>query len=249
MINKNDLIKIAKLYGMRPWQQEKHYIQSLILVAMGNKQVVLKGGTYLWFFHNLPRFSEDLDFTTSGRLSKNLPETISESLKYFGVDNALKIISDDEKTLSFRVSAKGPLNTSDIDLCHVYIEISKREKIILKPVSISTKTEPYGLPIKVLSGMYLSEAAAEKIRAILTRNKARDVYDLWYLMNKGYTPQMKVVEEKLNYYEKNFSLELFTEKIKETENFWKKELKPILFGQLPDFQGVFKFLIMKVKEI
>lgn len=128
MINKNDLKKIARLYEMRPWQQEKHYIQSLILVAMGKEPVVLKGGTYLWLFNNLPRFSEDLDFTASGRLSKNLPEMVSESLEFFGVDNALKIISDDEKIVSFRVGAKGPLNTSDIDLCHVYIEISRRGK-------------------------------------------------------------------------------------------------------------------------
>ncbi|MEA3313328.1 MAG: nucleotidyl transferase AbiEii/AbiGii toxin family protein [Caldisericota bacterium] len=249
MINKNDLIKIARLYEMRPWQQEKHYIQSLILVAIGKEPVVLKGGTYLWFFNNLPRFSEDLDFTASGRLSKNLPEMVSESLEFFGVDNALKIISDNEKTLSFRVSAKGPLNTLDIDLCYVYIEINRREKIILKPVSILTKIEPYGLPIKVLSGMHLSEVAAEKIRAILTRSKARDVYDLWFLIKEGYTPQLKIVEEKLNHYEKNFSLELFTEKLKKTENIWVKELKPILFGHLPEFQGAFEFLINKVKEI
>ncbi len=37
MINKNDLIKIARLYGMHPWQQEKHYIQSLILVTIGGR--------------------------------------------------------------------------------------------------------------------------------------------------------------------------------------------------------------------
>ncbi len=34
MIDKETLIKLAKLNNLRPWQQEKHYIQSLILVAL-----------------------------------------------------------------------------------------------------------------------------------------------------------------------------------------------------------------------
>lgn len=34
-----------------------------MLNALYDEQLVFKGGTYLWLFHGLPRFSEDLDFT------------------------------------------------------------------------------------------------------------------------------------------------------------------------------------------
>ena len=90
MIDKKTLISFAKLNGMRPWQQEKHYIQSVILVAMSEEQVVFKGGTYLWFFHGLNRFSEDLDFT-SEKVPKDMDKKISKSLLMMGIENKTKL--------------------------------------------------------------------------------------------------------------------------------------------------------------
>ena len=129
MIDKETLIAAAKINNLKPWQQEKHYIQSLVLCSLSEEPVVFKGGTCLWFFYGLPRFSEDLDFTEDGKVSDNLPEKVSRDIELFGVENNFKIITNDEKTLSFRISAKGPLNSSDFDLCPVYVEISRREKI------------------------------------------------------------------------------------------------------------------------
>ena len=121
---------------MTPWQQEKHYVQALALNAISELPLVFRGGTYLWFFHGLGLFSEDLDFTASEALRKGIPEKTSESLELFGVENALKKITDDEKTLSFRISAKGPLNTEAKDMCVVYVEISRREPVIEKRISL-----------------------------------------------------------------------------------------------------------------
>ena len=45
----DELLQIAKLMGLKPWQQEKHYIQSLALVTLSETPVILKGGTYLCF--------------------------------------------------------------------------------------------------------------------------------------------------------------------------------------------------------
>jgi predicted nucleotidyltransferase component of viral defense system len=64
---------------MRTWQQEKHYLQSLILTIVSDYPLVFKGGTYLWLFHGLNRFSEDLDFTAKGTLKKDFPQYISRS--------------------------------------------------------------------------------------------------------------------------------------------------------------------------
>ena len=83
MIDSQRLREISKLFGMRPWQQEKHYLQSLILTIVSDYPLVFRGGTYLWLFHGLSRFSEDLDFTARGTIKKDFPEFISCSLRLY----------------------------------------------------------------------------------------------------------------------------------------------------------------------
>ena len=88
---------------------------------------------------------------------------------------------------------------------------------------------------------------AEKVRAIMTRNKARDVYDLWFLMTGpdaegGSTlwgkDTISLIDRKLEYYNMKFDSEDFKENLREKEDFWKAELDPIIFGQLPAFEEV-----------
>lgn len=237
MIDKETLQKIAKLNNLRPWQQEKHYAQSLILVALSEHPLLFKGGTYLWFFHGLPRFSEDLDFTCAEDVPQDLPERVSESLRLFGVENTIKREKGVLQAFSFRISAKGPLNTGTVDLCHVYVEISRREKPMLPPVPFPFAQPQYALPSKLVSGMALDEVAAEKVRAILTRDKARDLYDLSFLIqNKGVKFDEEMINAKLAYYGLKFSQKEFGKKLGEKEEYWKGELKPLLFGELPDFE-------------
>jgi predicted nucleotidyltransferase component of viral defense system len=239
MIDKETLKAVAKLYNTKAWQQEKHYIQSVILVALSEYPVIFKGGTYLWFFHGLQRFSENLDFTTTGELPEDLSEKISETVRLFGIENSIKKIENKSRGVSFRISAKGPLNTSARDLCHVYVEISRREELVLEPISFELNIDAYKLPIKIIQGMDIKEIAAEKARAIITRNKARDLYDLHYLIKKkGIKPDIELINKKLNYYDLEFSNELFAEKIKEKEESWKAELEHFVFGKLPNYRDV-----------
>ena len=144
-----------------------------MLNSISELPVVFKGGTYLWFFHGLRRFSEDLDFTASEELPEAVAEGVSKSLALFGVENELKKIADSETTISFRISANGPLNTGLKDRCIVYVEISKREKVVEDTISLKFDRPEYQLPIKSLAGMALEEVGAEKVRAILTRQRAQ----------------------------------------------------------------------------
>jgi predicted nucleotidyltransferase component of viral defense system len=227
------------LNGLRPWQQEKHYVQSLILNAISEWPLIFKGGTYLWFFHGLRRFSEDLDFTASENLPEDLAQKTSNSLDLFGIENLLKVITNDEKTLSFRISANGPLNTNDRDRCIVYIEISKRETVIERGIPLRFDHPEYQLPVKRLLGMNLEEVGAEKIRDIFTRKKARDVYDLYYLVAKkkiGF--KQHLIEKKLEYYKMSFSEVKFLQEVETRKNYFSKELIGIVFDKLPEFGEV-----------
>lgn len=82
-------------------------VQYLALNGIAEEPLVFKGGTYLWFAHGLDRFSEDLDFTASEPLPSNIAEKVSTNLGLFGVENQIKHITNNETTLSFRISAKG----------------------------------------------------------------------------------------------------------------------------------------------
>jgi predicted nucleotidyltransferase component of viral defense system len=237
MIEKKELLELAKLNGLKPWQQEKHYIQAAILEILAEQPLVFKGGTYLWFFHGLPRFSEDLDFTAKEKLQENLPETVSKSLELFGIQNKIKTITTNETTLSFRISVKGPLNTVQLDECRVYVEISKREEVSKKALPIKLDFPAYNLPTKRISGMDLEEVAAEKTRAILTRDKARDVFDLQYLIEKKSVAfNQELANRKLEFYGTNFSTKQLLEKTRQKKAFFEKELKNLVFTELPSFK-------------
>lgn len=243
MLDKEKLKKIAKLNNLKPWQQEKQYIQSLILTILSEESLIFKGGTYLWFFQGLNRFSEDLDFTVYEKLPPNLSKKVSESLELFGVENSIKIIHDDEKSLSFRISAKGPLNTSEKDLCFVYVEISKREKILKKPKTYKLEFPEYSSPIKFILGMNIEEVVSEKVRAVMTRKKKRDIYDLWYLIkNKKIKFNKDLINEKLKYYKEEFSEKAFISEIKKQEKNFKKELTPLVFSEVPSFKECLKII-------
>ena len=243
MISKSELISIAKLMGMSPWQQEKHYIQYIALESIAEEPLVFKGGTYLWLAHGLSRFSEDLDFTASGQISGTIAEKVSANLRLFGIENQVKYITNNETTQSFRISAKGPLNTAKIDECIVYIEISKREQILKKALPVKLDYPAYSIPIKIISGMALDEVGAEKVRAILTRQKARDIYDLYYLVSKKRIKfDVDLVNSKLQYYKMNFSASLFLNSVTSKQDYYARELKGLVFGELPPFIEIKKSL-------
>lgn len=236
MIDRETLTRMAGLQGIKPWQQEKHYIQSAILVSLSEEPLVMKGGTYLWLFHGLDRFSEDLDFTCEGEVDEGIMKKVSDALAMLGIENSVKAIMDDERSFSFRVGAKGPLNTSSVDLCHVYVEISRRERVLKPTLGLRMEFDAYSLPVKIVRGMSLDEVAAEKVRALFTRKKARDAYDLFFLISKKKAAfDRGMVEEKLKYYGMGFSESAFLEKLEEKEGIWDTELKPMVFEELPAF--------------
>jgi predicted nucleotidyltransferase component of viral defense system len=236
MIDKETLKKFAKLNNMKPWQQEKHYIQALILTALSEYPLIFKGGTYLFFFHGLNRFSEDLDFTATEKIPENIENKTLETLSFFGVEATAKTIKSDGRGFSFRISTKGPLYTSSIDTCYVYVEISTREKILDPILALTLNFDAYQTPTKIINGMSLDEVAAEKIRAIMTRNKARDVYDLSFLISKNIRLDVETVNKKLDYYNKLFEENAFIESVESKKTIWSKELKPLVFGAASSFE-------------
>jgi len=250
MIDRETLIRIAKFTGMKPFQQEKHYIQLLILrsiYSFVSRELVFKGGTALSLFHGLNRFSEDLDFTLKESFNfKDLVSEISKDLEAFGVRNNVKIIEDNPSSFSFRIGAEGPLFTKEIERCFVRVEISKREEVV-REVEVKEVNPIYAdISPFLVTVMNVEEILAEKIRALFHRAKARDLYDVWFLLQKGVKIDVELVNKKLSYYKMKFDKDRFIEKIDSLEKSWVNELQPVIIGNLPNFHDVKMFLVKQV---
>lgn len=208
---------------------------------LSDYSLVFKGGTYLWFFHGLQRFSEDLDFTLVGKLPSDIAQKVSDGVKIYGMENELKVMTNNSTTFSFRIIANGPLNTGLRDRCVVYVEISKREKVIEDRLPLRIDFPEYAIPVKRVSGMNLDEVGSEKIRAILTRNKTRDIFDLYFLIsNKKILFRPELVSKKLEYYRINFSRDLFIREINSRAQRFERDLKNLVFVELPGYESVVK---------
>lgn len=117
------------------------------------------------------------------------------------------------------------------------MEISKRECIEEKVNPIKLEFPEYNLPTKRASGMSLKEICAEKIRAIMTRKKARDLYDLQYLIEKKHILfNESLASKKLAYCNKKFTKKEFLEKAGQKKAYYEKELKNLVFDELPEFK-------------
>jgi predicted nucleotidyltransferase component of viral defense system len=248
------------------WQIERDYIQHIMLAALYSskfasmpKGIIFKGGTMLQKLGIADRFSIDLDFT-SGLDKINLEQLFEDAKKYFDDIAITCTYSVEKKTNSItaRFIVEGPQYIqlkSENAKVSVKLEISFREAVILdadivRIIPIYRDIMPY-----MISSMKIEEAAAEKARAVITRNKSRDVYDLWLLLKKGYNLHEFLVNKKLEFYSIVFSPEMFKTKIDEKRKMWNTELKNLLYAivqkdtvNIPDFDIVKKDIMKYIEN-
>ncbi|MBN2603950.1 MAG: nucleotidyl transferase AbiEii/AbiGii toxin family protein [Candidatus Thermoplasmatota archaeon] len=242
MISRSELARIAETKHLTIRNAERDYLLELLLFALSDDRrfLVFKGGTALYKFYNLNRFSEDLDFDMIGKRFNidKMIKKITRNLEITGMQRTLpeKIEYGNETNIRFAV--RGPLyDGSKNSMSRVTINISKRERPILPKdkLLITTYSEIPSFELFVLDE---KEIAAEKVRCILTREKPRDVYDLWFLSRKNIAIDISLVNKKLKVYRLTFNLEKFLEKVNEKRNIWKKDLQDLIIGTLPEFDTV-----------
>ena len=252
MITKKELLDLSRFSHFKPHQQEKHYIQSIILNSIYSTitdELIFKGGTCLLFFYGLNRFSEDLDFTMIKDFElKKIISNIERDLENLGISNKISKIQENALSFSLKIGVEGPLFNKEIERCFVSIDISKREKVEsfdileLKP----NYREIMGFRVNVMSE---KEMLAEKIRALLTRNQARDLFDIHFLLNKNIEIDMGLINRKLDYYKKTFDKKEFVKAVQNKEGIWLSELNPFILGEIPNFNEVKKYILSRIEKI
>jgi len=91
-------------------------------------------------------------------------------------------------------------------------------KFIIRPIY-------HDLPNYFLLALSKVEILAEKVRAILTRYKARDVYDLNELLLNEFKIDFDLINKKLQTNNKTCSGEEFVEKLEEKRTIYNEEMK------------------------
>ena len=230
MMTKDQIHSLAKKNKINETIVFREYLQLIFLNELysqnQSENIFFKGGTALHLIYKAPRFSEDLDFTVELREE----EFLNFIQKLFaGLSKKETVTFKEKKTITgkrFLLIASAsvlPYKT------FINLDFSFREKV-LDPQKSIIDTD---FPIIFSSYIYhlsKEEIFAEKIRALLTRAKGRDLYDLWYLASQGALLKKELIREKLKYYHlKNISRDDILKKVK---GFSKKnfvlDLKPLV---------------------
>ncbi len=245
MISREELKEIARFEKLKIWQEEKKYVQIAVLNSIYShlsNELIFKGGTALFLAYSWKRFSQDLDFTSNNRLNfRKLPKIIARDLELLGMENDVKIIKEGKVSFSFRISVKGPLYTKEIEKCHVKIEISKRENVLLGYQTKKIFHNFPDLPEVFVPVMKLQEIGAEKVRAILTRDEPKDLVDLYFIISKVKIP-LTLINEKLKFYKTKFTKRKFKERVLLLLRDLEK-VKPLFIGDFPDLDNIKKSII------
>jgi len=159
-----------------------------------------KGGTAIRLLFNSFRYSEDLDFTCLKHI--DYVNLISQIVPKIEAETAtiIKFIKEknvDEAGERFRIV----FQPSEIirQPLGIKLDFSYREIPLDPQTSVLATTYPIAPP-PLVRHYSQTEILSEKIRAMFTRNKARDLFDLWFLLKQKTPINWDFVIEKMKYY-------------------------------------------------
>ncbi len=237
MISTANVIKISRESEIDPFTILREYMQISFLDKLfgfsNAKKIVFKGGTAIRFFLNSPRFSEDLDFTTSlndkeiseivGKTARSVKKTIGK----LEIKDVKSIVGTTKKIYFQSELSKQPLT--------IKLDFSKRADVLKTKIGIIKTNLPIITTTPIIY-MDPEEILAEKTRAILTRKKGRDLYDIWFLIHQGYKLNPESIEQKLSLYKEEYHPKRILAAIRNWDN---KTL----------FNDINKFLSIKDRQI
>lgn len=201
MISDQQLKKLSKDFKISESVVAREFVQVLFLKELYDenfsKHIYFKGGTAIRLVFDGSRFSEDLDFTVEGDRS-DFDEFVEgffgklKKLYGFSFKNRDSLVG-----LRYLLTYKSDLTKGGV---FINLDFSFREKVLEPKKSIIETRYPVVFRSFVVH-LSAEEMVAEKVRAVMKREKGRDIYDLWFLFSKNFEIDVPMVEKKLAYYE------------------------------------------------
>ena len=181
MISNDALRNLVNKYQTTELNVRREYVQHLFLSYFyqrsASDRVYFKGGTALRLLFNSPRFSEDLDFSSSLTGTHAIEEAVLETLVTVERENIQTDLQESKRTsggylavISFQLGNRA---------VSLQLEISLRAG--RKRGEVATIVSDY-VPAFAVVSLAREQLVDEKIQALLTREKARDFYDLYFIL-------------------------------------------------------------------
>ena len=216
----------------------REYIQIIFLSHFyqnpESEKIYFKGGTALRIIYKSPRFSEDLDFNSTEVTINKIEDIVIQTVREIEREGILIDIKESKKTSGgYLAIINFSLHGEKID---IKLEISQRKEKNIG--EIITVINDYIPPFTMLA-ITRDLMVAGKINALLDRQKARDFFDLYYILRANFLP----VREK-NVLKKALVL------LEKSNVQFAKELKIFLpkshWGIIKDFK---KSLMQEIKRV
>ena len=251
MIDSGGLKRIAIREGVPQAIVEKDVALSLALKGISQSRLmehlVFKGGTAIrkGYFERA-RFSEDLDFTASGAGRVKCLGMLRGALE--GIDSSgfrFEKIEDEGNRAGLKASVrfKGPLAYAQ----RIRFDISFRENLIKEPL-LRPMLDSYGVGEARLRIMNLEEILAEKLHALGNRSAARDLYDVWFLLEKGVVIDRPMLVKKFAYYDEKFDTGKTVDNMRKCKESWTRDLGHLV-RELPSYHPIEKVVENKLSEV
>ena len=206
MIERKTIVDLARKYDIDEYSILREYIQLVFLRDLyqtaGSARVFFKGGTSIHLLLHSFRFSEVLDFTAevSKTEIKDIIRLTSERVRREAPGLESKLMVEEVRSIVHRLSFPTDLSIRPLT---IRIEISVRDKPLTRRTSV-IETEFPVIPNPLVVHFDFEEVLAEKVRAIMTRNQGRDLFDLWFLFSKNIALNEGYIKEKMRFYKKDY---------------------------------------------
>src|SRR3989338_1069400 len=132
----------------------------------------------------------------------------------------------------------------------VFIDLNKRATMLLNSEEHEIKHFYEGyLPKFSVPTLAQEEMIAEKLKATMTRNKPRDHYDIYKIIETGLPLNLHLAEQKCKEAGKEFSIVRMFKNAQKLKTQWDPDLVPLLVKEV-SFKTVIKALAVhfKLKE-
>ncbi len=178
MISEEQIKILAQRQQTTELNINREYYQHLFLSYFyqqpQSSQVYFKGGTALKVLYNSPRFSEDLDFSSTFSNIKDIEQAILDTLVQIQRENTKTVFQESKLT------SGGYLGTIEFESSIlILLQISLRQRNITGQVM--TVTGDF-VPAYTVVSLNQDQLVGEKLQALLERKKPRDFYDLYFML-------------------------------------------------------------------
>jgi predicted nucleotidyltransferase component of viral defense system len=162
----------------------REYLQNLFLSYFyqqdKSEAFLFKGGTALKLIYQSPRYSEDLDFSSTTAAEQDIKGIIEKTLIEVNREGEDFRITESKSTSGgYLAIIEGTVGEWGI---RILLNVSLRSQEAEKEAVMVAN--PF-MPSYLVSSLHEDQMVQEKISALLTRKKPRDFFDLYFILRKG----------------------------------------------------------------